>query len=468
MEGLGEWNELRDEILRRITPSCEEEESLGRLCSRLERDITRLLEEAGIEGVAEVHGSAARGTWLAGEKDIDLFLILDPKYDRTIFQKALDVVKMYLGSGWVEAYAEHPYIKSVIDGFDVEFVPCYKVEPGKRLYSATDRTPLHTRFVNENLSPERRGDVRLLKQFMKGIGVYGAEVKVGGFSGYLCELLIICLGSFEEVLLRASNWKRGESIDITGKWREDDLRRVFKNPIIVVDPVDPSRNVASAVSDTSAWTFVAAARSFLEKPREIFFFHEEETNPASLLEDLRCRDPPILCILIPDESPPVPDILWGQLYKAEKALSGLLERRGFKILRSSPWSDEVSRHIMVFEVESVEIPSTMKFMGPPVEMVEDSERFLRAHLKADSTITGPWIEDARWWVGMKRKYKDARKLLNEALSRDGRGIGIPRILNERIKKGFKILLNDEIKDLLEGDFIRFMVDFIRGRPVWLE
>ncbi|MEM2127629.1 MAG: nucleotidyltransferase domain-containing protein, partial [Candidatus Bathyarchaeia archaeon] len=122
MEGLGEWNELRDEILRRITPSCEEEESLGRLCSRLERDITRLLEEAGIEGVAEVHGSAARGTWLAGEKDIDLFLILDPKYDRTIFQKALDVVKMYLGSGWVEAYAEHPYIKSVIDGFDVEFV----------------------------------------------------------------------------------------------------------------------------------------------------------------------------------------------------------------------------------------------------------------------------------------------------------------------------------------------------------
>ncbi len=467
MEDSVKWEELRDEILRRITPSCEEEESLRRLCSRLERDITGLLGEAGIEGVARVHGSAARGTWLAGEKDIDLFMILDPRYDRTVFQRALDVVKMYLGSGWVEAYAEHPYIKSFIDGFDVEFVPCYRVEPGRRLYSATDRTPLHTSFVNENLSPERRSDVRLLKQFMKGIGVYGAEVKVGGFSGYLCELLIISLGSFEEVLLRASNWRKGEVIDITGRWREDDLRRMFQNPIIVVDPVDPSRNVASAVSDTSAWTFVAAARSFLKRPRKVFFFHEVEADPAILLKALRGRDPPLLFLLMPDESPPVPDILWGQLHKAERALSGLLERRGFKVLRSSSWSDEASRHIIVFELESLEIPGTMRLMGPPVEMAEDSERFLKAHLKAESTITGPWIEGERWWVGLRRRYTDARNLLDEALRRGGREIGIPRILNERIMKGFKILLNEEIKDLLEGDFIRFIMDFIRGRPVWL-
>lgn len=468
MEGSRGWNELREKILRRITPSGEEEESLRSLCSRLEGEVTRLLDEAGIDGVAQVHGSAARGTWLAGEKDIDLFMILDPKYDRTIFQEALKVVKGYLGSGWVEAYAEHPYIRAVIDGFDVEFVPCYRVEPGRRVYSATDRTPLHTKYVNEHLSEERRADVRLLKQFMRGIGVYGAEVKVGGFSGYLCELLVICLGSFEDVLLKASRWRRGETIDITGRWRDDELKRVFKNPLIVVDPVDPGRNVASAVSETSAWTFTAAARAFLKNPREVFFFHEGGTDQAPLLETLRGRDPPILFLLIPDRSPPVPDILWGQLYKAERALSSLLERMGFKVLRSSSWSDEASMHILIFELEGVEIPSTMRFMGPPVDMVEDSERFLRAHLGSESTVSGPWIEDGRWWVNMKRKYTDARLLLEERLRGGGREIGIPRILNDRIRDGFEILMNEEVKGAVGGEFTRFLADFIRGRPIWLE
>jgi tRNA nucleotidyltransferase (CCA-adding enzyme) len=468
MEASEMWNELRERILRRLTPSEEEEEALKSLCQRLEDDVTRLLEEARIEGLAEVHGSAARGTWLAGERDIDLFMILDPKYDRTIFQRALEVVKGYVGSGYVEAYAEHPYIKAFIEGFEVEFVPCYRVEPGRRLYSATDRTPLHTRFVNENLKPERRADVRLLKQFMKGIGVYGAEVKVGGFSGYLCELLIICMGNFEEALLRASRWRNGEAIDITGRWKEEELRRVFQDPLIVVDPVDPGRNVASAVSETSAWTFAAAARAFLKVPREVFFFHEEVPNPSALLEALRGRDPPTLFIHVPDESPPVPDVLWGQLYRAERALTGLLERMGFRVLRSSSWSDEATRHIIILELESVEIPRTMRFMGPPVEMAEHSERFLRAHLKDEATVSGPWIEGGRWWVERRRRYTDARRLLEEALRRDGRGIGIPRVLNERLMKGFEILLNEEIRGALDVEFTRFMQSFIRGRPIWLE
>ncbi len=464
----GGWDELRERVLRRITPSEEEEASLRLLCSRLEDDLSRLLREAGIDGAAEVHGSAARGTWIAGEKDIDLFMILDSRYDRTIFQRALDVAKGYVGSGWVEAYAEHPYIKAFIDGFEVEFVPCFRVEPGRRLYSATDRTPLHTRFVNERLSRERRDDARLLKQFMKGVGVYGAEVRVGGFSGYLCELLVISLGSFEEVLSRASSWRRGEAIDITGRWGRDQLRRVFQSPLIVVDPVDPGRNVASAVSERSIWTFTAASREFLKHPRMCFFFPEERPDPASILEALTGRDPPILFLIIPDASPPVPDILWGQLYRAERALSRLLERMGFRVLRSSSWSDEASRHIIIFELESLEIPSTIRFMGPPVEMADHSERFLRACLKDEATVAGPWIEDGRWWVERRRRHTDARQLLEEAIAGGGREIGIPRILSERLKEGYKILVNEEVLEALEMGFSKFISEFMRGRPAWLE
>jgi tRNA nucleotidyltransferase (CCA-adding enzyme) len=44
------------------------------------------------------------------------------------------------------------------------------------------------------------GEVRLLKKFMKGTGVYGAEIKIGGFSGYLCELLILKYRSFAQTI----------------------------------------------------------------------------------------------------------------------------------------------------------------------------------------------------------------------------------------------------------------------------
>ena len=53
-----------------------------------------------------------------------------------------------------------------------------------------------------------RDEVRVLKKFMKGIDTYGAEIKVGGFSGMLCETLILNYGSFEDTIKSASDWKK--------------------------------------------------------------------------------------------------------------------------------------------------------------------------------------------------------------------------------------------------------------------
>ena len=46
---------------------------------------------------------------------------------------------------------------------------------------------------------------------MKGVGVYGAEIRVGGFSGYLCELLTLSFGSFTDILKAVSDWKEKRS-----------------------------------------------------------------------------------------------------------------------------------------------------------------------------------------------------------------------------------------------------------------
>ncbi len=143
-----------------------------------------------------------------------------------------------------------------MDGFEVDLVPCYLVEDASRLMSAVDRTPFHTKYVGSRIIG-REDDVLLLKQFMKGVNVYGSELKVGGFSGYLAELLVLCYGSFAAVLQAASAWRPGQRLDLEGHGigRHDE-------PLIMVDPVDPGRNVAAALTLDKMLQFASGGALF--------------------------------------------------------------------------------------------------------------------------------------------------------------------------------------------------------------
>jgi tRNA nucleotidyltransferase (CCA-adding enzyme) len=107
----------------------------------------------------------------------------------------------------------------VMSGLEADIVPSTEVgdpsKSGEKL--SVERTPLHTRYVKSRLSECMKDDVRLLKSFFKSIGVYGAESHVGGFSGYVCELLVIRYGSFRKVLEAISRWGPGVYVDVEGK-----------------------------------------------------------------------------------------------------------------------------------------------------------------------------------------------------------------------------------------------------------
>lgn len=462
------WATVRDRVLEKVVPDEDERGRLDRFRSRVEDGLSKLLAERGFRAMAEVHGSAVRDTWLAGVRDVDVFIVLDGDYGRGVLPQALDVAKEYVGEGWVEAYAEHPYIRAVVDGFDVDFVPCFRIDPEGGLISATDRTPLHTGFVLERLPPGGSDEVRLLKRFMKGVGVYGAEVRIGGFSGYLCELLVICLGSFMRILEEAAGWSRGEVLDF-GESDLGDAGGGFSNPFIVVDPVDPRRNVASAVSETSFWTFVGAAKAFLNEPRESFFYPKEpQVEVSELLEVLMSFGSRLLFVVVDDGDVGVPDVLWGQLYKTKKAMVELLRGADFQIVRDGVWSDEASRHLFVFELESDVLGRSKKRMGPPVRIIEDSARFIEVHLDAEDTVSGPWIDGDRWWVEKLRTIRDARSLIESVLEDGGRDIGVSRKLAIWLREGGRVLTGDEIGEFLEPGMSLFLYQFLKGRPAWLE
>jgi len=461
-------------VLDKITPKPDERERIEGLAQKLEKKVAEIAEHFGVKITVRLEGSVAKDTWLSGEPDIDIFMRLPPSIPRSsLGEVALKIArKATEGTKQVERFAEHPYLEAFVEGVRVNIVPCYDVKSGEWL-SATDRTPYHTDYVKKHLEPSMRGEVRLLKKFMKGIGVYGAEIKVGGFSGYLCELLIIHYGSFVNVLKAFAQHKQRTIIDTEGhyKGREDELPLLFNEPLVMIDPVDKGRNVASAVQPQKLYTFVAAARAFLKKS-SLKFFYPPETMPLTaekLKETLQDRGSALLFVVF-GKVDAVPDVLWGQLYKSQRSLVKLLETNDFKVLRHTAWSDEENLNTFIFELESRHLPSVKKHLGPPLEKTADCEKFLAKHIASPETVSGPYIEDGRWVVEIKRKYTDASVLLTKKLKDGGRNAGVAREIAKTLNKGFKIFVNEEIAEVYaeNREFAKFLTDFLEGKPKWLE
>ena len=91
------WEEIRGRVLSTIVPKQAEIDTVKNFSRKVVQKLDVGLAEAGVAGVAEVHGSVARGTWLAGDRDFDVFIVLDESYGRQDLPAVLDVIKNILG-----------------------------------------------------------------------------------------------------------------------------------------------------------------------------------------------------------------------------------------------------------------------------------------------------------------------------------------------------------------------------------
>lgn len=464
---------LLSKILKKTTPSLEEKRHILALAKELTQKVEAAAQAAGVDVEVRVEGSIAKNTWLKESPDIDIFMRAPPTVPRKVFGTLyLDIAKeATAGAEQVERFAEHPYLEAILDGTRINIVPCYRVKKGE-WKSAADRTPFHTDYVKPLLNEKFCGEIRLLKRFMTGIGVYGAEIKVGGFSGYLCELLVLFYGSFLQVLKAASNWKPRTVIDLEGCYegRESELRLIFEEPLVIVDPVDKGRNVASAVRQERLDEFVAASRALLDKPSTEFFYPSETKpfNSKELLQAMRNRGSTLVFIRF-GRVKTVPDILWGQLYKSQRSLRKLVKQHDFRVIRDAVWSDEKSLNMFLLEVEHRCLPPLKKHFGPPLEKKNECERFLRKHTCSQRTLSGPRIEEKRWVVEIMREYTNVVELLRDKLKDGGRNAGVAELISKAIAKSLKILVNEEVLPTYSQnqDFAKFLTEYLRGKPKWL-
>lgn len=455
------------QVLKRVTPSESEQKKVQKLAKELTEEVEKAAKEQGVEIEVRVEGSVAKNTWLSDYPEIDVFMQVPTTISKDAFGTVfLDIAKKATeGYTPIERFAEHPYLEVVVEGVYVNVVPCYKVKQGKWI-SATDRTPFHTNYIKPLLNEQMSQEVRLLKRFMRGVGVYGAEIKVGGFSGYLCELLVLNYGSFSEVLRSAIDWKDRTIIDFQKHYkREVDAEKLFDEPLVMVDPVDKRRNVAAAVRKDRYVEFIAASREFMKTPNMNFFYPQETEalESTEVVNKIKSRGSTLVFISF-NGAVTVPDVLWGQLYKNKRALRKLIGQYDFTVLGDVVWSNEKGLNIFIFEVENRFLPNMKRHLGPSLKMKQECENFLQKHLGADSTVSGPRLEDGRWLVDVKRKHTDVVELLKEK-----RGNGVAEIVTEAAAGSLEVMVNDEILKQYSSnpEFAKFFTEYLDGKPRWL-
>lgn len=400
------------DVLARALAMCNPTAKETERIAAVAEEAKRLVEEKAGPEVTKVvfGGSFAKGTWLRGDADVDIFVKVKPSVDEQTFEK----LGVELGMAALKKhgahlrYSDHPYVEASVKGIRVNVVPCYDVEKGK-WKSAADRSTFHTDYVTGAFDEHKRAHARLLKKFLKGAGIYGAEISTGGFSGYVSEVLVARYGSLEGVLAAATEFVPGHVIAVSEY--DLDVVKGFSSPLVIIDPVDPRRNLGTAISPECVGRFILAARAFLKKP-SLRFFSGQKANVNKKLY-------PQVLVAEFSHRKRSPDTIWGQMKRSQNAIAKQLEIAGFAVLRSTCATDEQTHGVFAFLLESRTLPTYTSRKGPEIFRAKDVDSFVA---KAKSPLAMWADKEMRVSTIVKRKETDAGALVKALLRKDGSGV----------------------------------------------
>lgn len=436
-EVLGSWS-------RHATPSAKERVRLETLSALLLAKTLAAGSKYPEVRDAILGGSFAKDTWLPGLADLDIFLRMDVGTSEGRFREIGLAVGTEATKGFTagKKYAQHPYTEATVEGVRVNIVPCYAVKE-KEWKSAADRSPFHVELVRK-LPDEQKAQIRILKLFMAGVGVYGAEIEVQGFSGYVAEVLIIKHADVLSVLRRFA--------DIRPHSRD----RLFTLP----DPVDRGRDLAIAISREKLGTMVLAAREFLRRPETAYFGQMKVRIHPSLRRS-------VIAVVFSHRQLSE-DILWGELRKTLRHLITHIEARGFKIARSLSASNNSTSSAFLLIPEFTNLPVLEQRVGPPVNRRKDLEAFMSSNSRSAKLL---WVDaEARVRLLQQRRHTTLSKLLSEITSGKSESIGASRQVaagmrrSARVLQGTLLVRESKSATWLERGITEIVSDAIGTRP----
>jgi tRNA nucleotidyltransferase (CCA-adding enzyme) len=399
--------ELFQKVISRIKPKQEAFKEVDETIS----EINSLLKKNKIDAECMAGGSYAKGTILTNDFDIDLFVRFDYSYkgkeDKDIsalLGKALQPLKP------VKIHGSRDYYQLKRKNLLFEIIPVLKIDDYKQAVNVTDMSPLHVGYARKHFEqkPGLADQVRLAKQFCKAAGIYGAESYIRGFSGHVLDLLIIYYGSFEQFLMQAAVWGSRVIIDIENHLKNPmgQLNKAkTQSPLIVVDPVQPDRNAAAAVSREKFDILKKKAREFLHSPNQEFFVVKKIDVKAVKARAKAGRDWLIMLKAKPLKGNE--DVVGTKVMKCFEHIEKDLRKNDFKILESG-WEFEPDESLLYFIIKKEELSDKINLYGPPVREKKDAERFRQKHKKV-------FVKNNRLYAEEKRKYLIPEKLVKDII-----------------------------------------------------
>jgi tRNA CCA-adding enzyme len=398
---------IKARVLERIKPTGSEIDRVSSVTKRVSDAVLNILrgQAIAIDYIEPQGSTGLKQTQLAGDSDVDLFIGVNPAAidafkdspKKEIKEKLKEIftstIKDALVPGLTKAlnpqslmfsYAEHPYLTIVVENvkFDVVFclnLTCSYIER-EDIVTAMDRTPLHSKFVKDNLTSEQKDEVRLLKAFFKAHYVYGDKAAPGpmGFIGYGVEILVHFFGNLENLMVNFGALPT-TPVDVFGRNAAElrNVQRFVNDYLIIIDPTDRNRNVGSSTDERCYRHARHEIQAFLEHPGPEQFDMAPIPAPAN-------DDPHLAAVVFNNEQQVHYTIVRDKLYRLgnlarkelENELSG--EPRFGKMTFSVLLAKDESQAAIAFNVERPSIPATFRLLGPSQH---DDKARVRAYLE---------------------------------------------------------------------------------------
>ncbi|MFX1399552.1 MAG: hypothetical protein ACFFAS_21205 [Promethearchaeota archaeon] len=438
-------NEIFKAVLKEIIPTNRELILINNIVENLKFLLEKKAKQLKIQYTRiEPQGSTGiKQTQLRNDFDIDLFVGLNydlykPKYkglSKNKFKKESKKDFLMLCNEWVIKsltpevfhnprllYAEHPYVtidyiseifKLKVDivlyfDLDLEFIK----ENGPK--TAVDRSPWHGRFVRDELNEEQKNDVRLLKQFFKACHCYGDKSTVGkmGFFGYSAELLIYYFGTIQNLFKNFGTITQNP-LDYYKRTKKEleEIIHFQKDYLIITDPIDKNRNVASAISEKAYKFCYRRIKDFLKNPSMDFF--QVQSIPEADLSD---SDHPLLSKIFILEFKSTNDSVHYTIHRDKLySLGDSIKTNGEKeyshverfknIIFEVYFEDKINEYNLAIFCEKPNISPSYIRRGPPIQEKSHANKF-----KAKNPDY--FEKDGYLWCETKRKFTDFLNYLN--------------------------------------------------------
>jgi len=447
-------NKIEKQVLEKITPTHEYRGKVKDIVEEIRTILKKEIIKRKLPAAIQLVGSIAKDTYLQNNMDIDFFICFPTNFKKEeIAKNALSIGRSFL-KNTEESYAEHPYLRGYHKEFYTEIVPCYIIENAEQKLSAVDRTPLHTKYVIDNITTSQKQEVRLLKQFLKGINCYGAEAQIQGFSGYLCEIIILYYKTFDNTIKNACRWEKQIKLSLTTKDFLD-----FDTPLIFIDPVDSNRNVASVLTKENFDLFVKACVEYSKNPKYTYFFPNplKSWSLGKIKEIIKKQDCKYLGIKF--EKPDIIDEnLYPQIRKTARSVLENLGRNDFEVYDTTYFVDGKNIYIII-KLHKDDLSKTIIHLGPPIIKKENAEEFLKKWENNKLVIKKPYQKNNRWYVEIKRQYVDAKKFLEKEFEKLSLGKHIDKVVNRK----YTVL---EIDSLLSENLKFFWTNYLDDKMSW--